>query len=172
MSHALVTASSLVASPAERAIPVVPWRDPQTVSPGELSAHIARLEQACFDHPRSADLRVCLGMAYAINYDVYESMDALEAATQIDPMHFWARLKYAELHYRLRALPRAEDETLKAVQLARNPWELSVARKQLQEIRGLLHQSTRNVTWDKPLTMPALVLSVMLVLVFVGMMWK
>src|SRR5256886_16357641 len=89
------------------------------------------------DNPQSADLRTCLGMAYAVNYDVYKSMDALEAATSIDPTHFWGQLKYAELHYRLRALPRAEEETLKAVDLAQTGWQLSLARRQLQEVRRL-----------------------------------
>ena len=32
--------------------------------------------------------------------------------------------------------------------------------------------STRNVAWDKPLTMPALTLVAMMVLTFVGMTWK
>ena len=50
-------------------------------------------------------------MAHAVNYDVYKSMDALEDARAVDPENFWAQLKYAELHYRLRALNRAEEET-------------------------------------------------------------
>ena len=70
-------------------IPLVPWRDPQTVPPEELAGHITRLEQACLQQPESADLRTCLGMAYAMNYDVYKSMDALEAAVAIEPDHFW-----------------------------------------------------------------------------------
>ena len=111
-------------------------------------------------------------MAYAVNYDVYRSMDALEDAKAIDPEHFWAQLKYGELHYRLRALPKAEDETLKAVGLAQNAWQLSLARKQLQEIRKLRHESVRNVDWTKPLTAPALVFSAMILLMFVTMMWK
>jgi len=45
-------------------IPLVPWRDPQTVPPEELAGHITRLEQACLQQPESADLRTCLGMAY------------------------------------------------------------------------------------------------------------
>ena len=53
-------------------------------------------------------------MAHAVNYDVYKSMDALEDARAVDPDNFWAQLKYAELHYRLRALNRAEEETRKA----------------------------------------------------------
>src|SRR6266478_2726487 len=114
-----------------------PWRDPSTVSKAELARYIGLLEEACAGNPRSADLRTCLGMAYAMNYEVYKSMDALELPVQNEPEHFFAQLKYAELHYRLRALIRAEEETLKAVELAANAWELSLARKLLHEIRAL-----------------------------------
>src|SRR5438309_5115452 len=106
-------------------VPAVPWRDPHTVSPVELRGYIRSLEGACEQNPRSADLRTCLGMAYAMNYEVYKSMDALELAVEVEPDHFFARFKYAELHYRLRALIRAEQETLKALDLATNAWELS-----------------------------------------------
>jgi tetratricopeptide (TPR) repeat protein len=141
----------------------IPWRDPQTVSPDELRDHIARLEQACLEQPHSADLRTCLGIAYAMNYEVYKSMDALEAATELDPHHFWAQLKFGELHHRLRALQQAEVETLKAVQLARNTWQLAIARKQLQEIRHLARDSARNVAWTKPLLAPTLALAALVV---------
>jgi hypothetical protein len=154
-----------------QSIPPVPWRDPQSVSPEDIRGYIQTLEAACLESPQSADLRTCLGMAYAVNYDVYKSMDALEAATTLDPTHFWAQLKFAELQYRLRALAVAEKETLKAVDLAQNTWQLSLARRQLQEIRALNRASTRNVAWDKPLTIPALVLSAMVVLMFVVMTW-
>lgn len=141
----------------------VPWRDPSTVSKQELAAHISSLEKACLDNPRSADLRTCLGMAYAMNFDVYKSMDALETAVSLDEMHFFAQLKLSELFYRLRALPRAEEETLKAVHLAQNGWELSLARKQLQEIRRLIHDGTQKPAWTKSLKVPAMVLAAMVV---------
>lgn len=174
MSDALtVPTPSAVATSAElQPFALLPWRDPQTVSPGDLSLHIQRLEQLCLENPKSADLRTCLGMAYAVGYDVYKSMDALEAATAIDPLNFWAQLKCGELHYRLRTLRRAEEETLRAVELARSPFQLSLARKQLQEVRGMLHHSARNVHWNKPLTVPAVVFSLMIVTMFVTMMWK
>jgi hypothetical protein len=170
VSAELVKTSTTIQNQLQ-AIPPVPWRDPHSVSPEALAGYIQTLEAACLENPRSADLRTCLGMAYAVNYDVNKSMDALELAVSTDPAHFWAQLKYAELLYRLRALPRAEGETKKALELARNGWELSVARKQLQEIRRLNRDSTRNVTWDKPLTAPALVLSAMLLVTFAVMMW-
>src|SRR5258705_9979756 len=86
------------------AFSLLPWRDPHTVSPSDLALHVKRLEQLCAENPASADLHTCLGIAYAVNFDVYKSMDALEAATTIDPCNFWAQLKYSELLSRLRTL--------------------------------------------------------------------
>jgi hypothetical protein len=97
-------------------------------------------------------------MAYAMNFDVYRSMDALETAIELDPDYFFARLKYGELHYRLRALIRAEPETLKALDLASNPWEYSVARHLLQEIRKARREGTQKPEWTKPLAHPAVCL--------------
>jgi len=171
MSSALVSNATRL-QPRADALPPVPWRDPHGVSPKELAVYIQQLEAACLANPQSADLRTCLGMAHAVNHDVYKSLDALEDARTIDPENFWAQLKYAELHYRLRALKRAEEETRRAADLATNPFQLAMARQQMKEIRTLLHTSVRNVEWTKPLTVPALVLSAMLVVMFVAMMWK
>ena len=149
------------------AVPVkilqVPWRDPHTVSKEELALHISSLEKGCAENPHSADLRTCLGMAYAMNFEAYKSMDALEAAVKLDETHFFAQLKLSELFYRLRALPKAEEETLKALNLAQNAWELSLARRQLQEIRRLIREGTQKPAWNKPLKNPTIILVVMMV---------
>jgi len=163
--------ADLVQNPPSR-LPPVPWRDPHTVSPARLAEYIRTLEAACAEQPHSADLRTCLGMAYAMNYDVYKSMDALETAVRLEPEHFFAQLKYAELHYRLRALMRAEQETLKAADLAANAWELSLARKQLQEIRGLMRQGTQKPEWSKPLAAPAWCLLALTILLCLAVHWK
>jgi len=153
-------------------LPPVPWRDPHTVSPTQLAEYIGILERACEQNPRSADVRTCLGMAYAMNYEVYKSMDALEYAVQVEPEHFFAQLKLSELLYRLRALVRAEQETLKALDLATNAWELSLARKQLQEIRKLMREGTQKPEWTKSLTTPALFLMVMTIVLCLMVNWK
>ena len=148
---------------AALALPPVPWRDPHTVSPAKLAEYIGTLEKACEANPTSADLRTCLGMAHAMNFDVYKSEDALEAALALEPENFFAQLKYAELHYRIRALIRAEQETLTAIDLARNAFELSLARKQLLEIRTLMRSGTQKPEWTKSLGTPALCLIAMFV---------
>ncbi len=88
-------------------------------------------------------------MAYAMNYDVDKSMDSLEEAVAVEPENFWAQLKYAELHYRLRVLDKAEEETRRAAELANSPMQLALARKQLQDIRTLKHSCVRNVALDE-----------------------
>ena len=158
--------------PSSLRLPPVPWRDPETVSPAKLSEYITALETACEREPQSADLRTCLGMAYAMKYEVYKSMDALERAVQLDPEHFFAQLKYAELHYRLRALVKAEQETLRATELAGSPWELNLARKQLQEIRKLMREGTQKPEWTKPLTTPTLWFLAMALALCMAVYWK
>ena len=153
-------------------LPPVPWRDVHDVAPAELTGYIEKLEKLCLEYPQSADVRTALGMAHAVNLDVYKSMDALEDARAVEPENFWAQLKYAELHYRLRALNQAEEETKRAADLAGNPLQLALARKQMQDIRTLKHGCVRNVHWTKPLTVPALLFSAAIVGLFVVMLWK
>ena len=155
-------ATDLQSSPrTQLTLPRGPWRDPHTVSPEKLTDYIRALELACVENPGSADLMTCLGMAYAMNYDAYKSMDALEAACQINPSSFWARFKYAELHYRLRALPKSEEEMLGALELAMNSFEVALARKQLVEIRRLMREGTVRSALTRSLAVPALVLAVL-----------
>jgi len=165
--------SNMSEAPAfPRGLPPVPWRDPHSVPAEVLTQHIRNLERACELEPQSAGLRTCLGMAYAMNYQVYPSMDALEAAVELDPNHFFAQFKYAELHYRLRALIKAEVETLKALELAQNSWELSIARKQLQEIRTLMRSGTQKPEWTKSLRAPAFLLVAIFFVLGVAEYWK
>jgi len=172
MSTAVVKAPGDLESWRLEAAATVPWRDPHHAPGEELAGYIEELELACQSNPESAALRVCLGVAHAVNLDVYRSMDTLEEAVRIEPDNFWARLKYAELHYRLRVLNRAEEETRKAADLATNRIQLALARQQMREIRTLQHTSVRNVAWTKPLTTPALVLALMFAAVFVLMAWQ
>lgn len=153
-------------------LPPVPWRDPHSVSAEKLQDYIRTLEQACVDSPDSADIRTCLGIAYAMNYEAYKSMDALEAACAINPNNFWARLKYAELHYRLRVLPKAEGEMLRALELATNHFEASLARKHLLEIRRLMREGTVRPSLARSLAMPGLILAAASVALSLAVAWK
>src|SRR5262249_62017589 len=120
-----------------------PWPEAHAVARETLRAYIHRLEQLCVEHPQSAEVRTMLGMAHAVNLDVYKSMDALDDARAVDPTNFWAQLKYAELHYRLRALNKAEEEPRRAADLPENPVQLPLARSQSQAIPTPNHAAVR-----------------------------
>jgi len=154
-------------------LPVLPWRDPHSVPPEKLAEFIASLREACTKNPHNADLRTCLGIAYAMNYEVYPSMDALEEARRIEPDNFFAQLKYSELLFRLRVIDRAEEETLTALNLAGNNWEMSLARKQLSEIRRLKHKGMTRPRWTKSLKASAIAcLFLLLGISWMYMVWK
>ena len=155
-----------------RRLPPVPWRDPHSVAPEQLRHYIETLERACAEDPASADLRTCLGMAHAMNYDVYRSMDALEDAIRIDGSHFFAQLKYGELFYRIRGLQRAERETVKALDLANNSWELSLARAQLQTIRKQWREGTQRPEWKGSLLPPTLALIALFIVSSLVVIWR
>jgi hypothetical protein len=145
---------NLRAAEGSLGLPSLPWRDPHTVPPEKLAEVIANLKDACAQHPENSALHTGLGMAYAMNYEVYNSMAALESALAIAPRDFFARLKYGELFFRLRVRNRAEQETLRALELAGRPWELSLARTQLAQIRQLDQGGQSRPEWTKSLRLP------------------
>ena len=154
-------------------LPSLPWRDPHSVPPEQLVEFIASLKEACAKNPNNADLRTCLGIAYAMNYEVYPSMDALEEARRIEPDNFFAQLKYSELLFRLRVIDHAEQETVAALNLAGNNWEMSLARKQLSEVRQLRRQGMVRPHWTKSLKAPAIAfLFLLLGISWIYLVWK
>jgi tetratricopeptide (TPR) repeat protein len=172
MSLAVTPRPVATALRAESPFAALSQTDLTLASPAELAATIAELERACLEHPKSAALWTCLGIAYAVNYDVAKSIDALETATEVDPSHFWAQLKHGELQYRLRVLRHAEAATLKAETLAENAWQLSLARKQLKDIRKLTGGKSLQPELEKrKRTIPALLFSAVLLVVGLAVVW-
>ena len=110
-------------------------------------------------------------MAHAVHYEIVRSMEAVQTATEAEPTHFWARLKHGELHYRLRALDTAESETLKAIEVAENALQLSMARKQL---KGDSRSNPQRVRRDVPASARgrALFLSMLLMIAVAVLIWK
>ncbi len=153
-------------------LPALPWRDPHNVPLEERRSMIQRLETACAENPASADLRTCLALVHAVNYDPQQVLVSLEKALELEPKHFFAQLKLAELWYRLRALPKAEEEALKALDLAQNAREYQMARAQLQEIRKLINNSWARPTWNKSMASGAWSFVALIVVMMVVGLWR
>jgi hypothetical protein len=113
------------------------FRDPRVLEPGERSDLIARLRQAVAIAPRVPELRVLLGMALCVDLQAQEALEELRAATTHAPDCFIARLKFGELLMRLRICDQAAEQTHRAAQLADNPVQSELARKQAATIRTM-----------------------------------
>jgi hypothetical protein len=161
------------AIPATDQLPAFPWKDPFSVAPEKLQEIIVSLENACAQNPGNAGLHTFLGMAHAMNYNVYKSMDALQAACRIAPQNFFAQLKYSELFFRLRLMDRAEAESARAMSLANSASEISLVRKQLSEIRRLKRKGVERTEWAKSLKVSAIGIGfIVLVISVFYMAWK
>jgi hypothetical protein len=169
----LKRSETLAAAQRPSRLPALPWRDPHSVPPEKLAEFIESLTIACAQNPDNADVRTCLGIAFAMNYDPQRSMDTLEEARRIEPENYFAQLKYAELLFRMRIIDRAETETLRALDLAGNNWEIVVARRQLCEIRQLRRNGLVRPDWTKSLKGSAIgFLLLLLGASWIYMVWK
>jgi len=52
--------------------------------------------------PQFPEARICLGLAYALTYNIYPAIDHLEMAGELDPESFAAHFTLAQLNFKLR----------------------------------------------------------------------
>jgi hypothetical protein len=116
------------------------FRDPRVLEAAECHDLVTRLQSAVDLEPRVPELRVLLGMALCVDLQPQEALEQLREATRQAPDCFIARLKLGELLMRLRICDQAAEETHKAAQLASNPYQSDLARKQAVTIRTMLRE--------------------------------
>lgn len=116
------------------------FRDPRVLDQGDRGELVTQLRAAVEMEPSIPEIRVLLGMALCVDLKPQEAMEHLRQATQQAPDCFIARLKFGELLMRLRICRQAEEETLKAAQLATNDIQAELARKQAATIRTMLRE--------------------------------
>lgn len=115
------------------------FADPHLLEKEDRRDLIASLRECVAANPRVSDLRVMLGMALCVNYEVNDAITELEEGVRLAPDSFIAHLKLGELWMRLRVCTKAETHSRQAALLARNPFQSELARKQAATIRTLMH---------------------------------
>lgn len=102
----------------------------------DLRAYIAALEQACSAEPGSADLQTCLGVAHSADKHYGRAKEAFERAVELNPAHFFAHFRYAELLVARGHLRVAEQRAKLAEATARTRAQRSMARRLLGAVRS------------------------------------
>jgi hypothetical protein len=140
------------------------FTDPYLLQKEERVVLIKNLRECVAANLETSDLRVVLGMALCVNFEVEAAIDELEEGLRLAPNSFIANLKMGELWMRLRVMEKSERFTHQAALLANNPAQAEMARKQAATLRALKHEGLqRNVL---PFKLPPFVVA------FFRKLWK
>jgi len=117
---------------------------------GEPRQAISRLENAVTCAPHYSDGCVGLGMAYAMDSQVYLALDSFERAAELDPANFYAHFKLAQFHFKLRIPRKGYEEAECALRCATTLEERRLIAQILKEERAREAGGMSRPTWDKP----------------------
>jgi len=113
--------------------------DPHLLEKEERASLANDLRQCVAANPEVSELRVVLGMALCVNFEVEDAIEELREAVRLSPDSYIAQLKMGELWMRLRVMPKAEEHTHLAGKLASNMAQVEMARRQAASIRTIKH---------------------------------
>ncbi len=128
------------------------FRDPYILEKEERVELIRQLRDAIVLEPQVPELRVLLGMTLCVNFEAQTAMEVLREAVQLAPENFLARLKFGELLMRLRICSQAAEETQIAANLAANPVQSELARRQAAIIRTMMREGVERGNYGKLLS--------------------
>ena len=129
------------------------WSVPQATTSEKLLAYIRRLERECRVDPRSPDLWTCLGLARLKNRDIYQAKAAFEMALQLDPQHFFAHLRSAELYCACGDYASAGSQAEHARAVAKSRSKVAMVRRLSEEIergRQSVQADCELAAWARP----------------------
>ncbi len=119
---------------------------------GQPSEAVSKLEKAVECSPQYSDAYVGLGMAYAMDSQIYPALDSFERAALLNPQNFYARFKLAQFYFKLRVPKKGYEEAARALECASTFEERKLVAHILQEERKREPGSLKRPTWDRPFT--------------------
>lgn len=128
------------------------FADPNLLEKEERSVLVEELRHSVSQFPEVSELRVLLGMALCVNFEVQPAIDELKESVRLAPDSFIAQLKLGELWMRLRVCDQAEEHTRTASHLARNLAQVELARQQAAKIRTMKRDGIERGGYKLPFT--------------------
>src|SRR5260370_26456665 len=115
------------------------FADPYLLSKEDRAELVQGLRECVRAHPRVSDLRVLLGMALCVNFEVPDAIEELREGVRLAPESFIALLKMGELWMRLPVMDNAEEHTHRAALLSGKLAEAKLAGNKDASIRAMKH---------------------------------
>jgi hypothetical protein len=113
------------------------FSDPYLLEKDDCATLVQQLRSSVAQFPEVSELRLLLGMALCVNFEVQAAIEELRESVRLAPDSFVAQLKLGELWMRLRVIDKAEEHTRLAALLAQNLAQSEVARRQAATLRTL-----------------------------------
>jgi tetratricopeptide (TPR) repeat protein len=86
--------------------------------------------------PHFPEARICLGLAYALTYNIYPAIDQLETAGQLDPQNFAAHFSLAQLNFKLRIPQKGYEAARQALKCVSTLEQRKILTELLKEERA------------------------------------
>jgi hypothetical protein len=119
------------------------FADPYLLEKEERRELVTELRACVTANPEVSELRVLLGMALCVSYEVEDAIEELREGVRLAPDSFIAHLKMGELWMRLRVCDKAEEHTRRAALLAQSALQSELARQQAARIREMLRRGVK-----------------------------
>lgn len=105
----------------------------QVAEPAEAVELLSRTVELA---PYFPEARICLGLAYALTYNIYPAIDNLEAAGEMDPDNFAAHYTLAQLNFKLRIPQKGYEASQRALRCITNIEQRKMLTELLKEERA------------------------------------
>ena len=117
----------------------------------------------CFDRaielaPDFADAHIGLGIACAVDSQIYAALDHLEKAVELEPENFFAHFKLGQLHFSLRVPQKGYEEMSRALACTTSRQERRLVAHLLREERQRERNGIMRPCWNKPFSRAALLI--------------
>lgn len=123
----------------------------QEAEPEEAVALLLRVVELA---PHFPEARVCLGLAYALTYNIYPAIDNLERAGELDPESFAAHYTLAKLNFKLRIPEKGDEAARRALKCVTNIEQRKMLIELLKEERARQRNGISRPNWKKPFSRP------------------
>jgi tetratricopeptide (TPR) repeat protein len=117
---------------------------------GEASEAARHFEQVLERAPNFADGHVALGVAYAIEANIYPAIDHLQIAAQLAPANFYAHFKLGQLYFKLRVPQKGFEAMSRALDCASTLGERRLVAQMIREEKQREKSAYRRPWWNKP----------------------
>lgn len=105
----------------------------QVAEPAEAVDLLSRAVELA---PQFPEARICLGLAYALTYNIYPALDQLEVAGELDPESFAAHFTLAKLNFKLRVPQKGYEAAQKALKCVTTIEQRKMLAELLKEERA------------------------------------